>query len=90
MNRSDLIDIVSNAILSRREGRVAVDSALEAIAAALERGETVNLTGFGTFRTVERKARTGRHPRTGATLKIDARTTATFVPGKRLRNIARR
>ena len=59
---------------------------LSGIAASLARGEAVSLSGFGTFGTRRRPARTGRNPRMGETLEISASTVATFKAGKPLRD----
>lgn len=58
---------------------------LTEITKALSQGKTVALTGFGTFQTAKRKARTGRNPQTGATIKIPARIVARFKAGKQLK-----
>jgi DNA-binding protein HU-beta len=56
------------------------------IAATLKSGGKVTLAGFGTFETRHRKARTGRNPRTGATIQIPARKSPAFRPGKTLKD----
>ena len=56
------------------------------IAATLRSGGKVTLAGFGTFETRHRKARTGRNPRTGATIQIAARKSPAFRPGKTLKD----
>ncbi len=47
---------------------------------------SVTLIGFGTFKVAQRKARKGRHPQTGAEIKIKAKKIAKFVPGKALKD----
>jgi len=64
------------------------DAVLESVTGALAGGESVALRGFGTFKTVERKARTGRNPATGETLAIPATRAARFIPGADLREMA--
>ena len=59
------------------------------IAVALDAGDSVTLPGFGTFGTTRRKAREGRNPRTGESLKIEARTVPVFRPGKGLKDRVR-
>ncbi len=58
---------------------------LEEIADALARGHRVELRGFGAFSVRKRKARTGRNPRTGETVHVDAKSVPFFRPGKELR-----
>lgn len=85
MNKQELIAEVEKEIADRKAARNAVESLLEHIGQALKNGEAVTLTGFGAFKVVERPARTGRNPKTGAPLAIAARRAVTFTPGKNLR-----
>ena len=68
--------------MSRADAATAVDAVVSAISDALERGEAVNITGFGKFSTGHRAARQGRNPRIGETVAIPARTVPTFKAGK--------
>ncbi len=87
MNKSELIDaIATQADLSKAAAGRALDAAVEAVTAELKKGGTVTLIGFGTFSTGKRAARTGRNPRTGATLKIKAAKVPKFKPGKALKD----
>ncbi|HSG02343.1 MAG TPA: HU family DNA-binding protein [Marinobacterium sp.] len=87
MNKSELIDaIAASADLPKAAAGRALDATLEAVTAALTKGESVALVGFGTFTTKERAARDGRNPQTGATIKIAAATLPTFKPGKALKD----
>jgi DNA-binding protein HU-beta len=72
--------------LSRAKATEVVDSVFAAIERALKGKDDVRLVGFGTFATAERKAGTGRNPRTGETMKIAASTTVRFKPGKGLKD----
>jgi len=58
---------------------------LESVRTSLKRGQPVTLVGFGTFSVSQRKARNGRNPQTGATIKIAARRVAKFSPGAELK-----
>ena len=58
---------------------------LDEIADALARGDRVELRGFGAFSVRQRKARTGRNPRTGTPVQIEAKAVPFFRPGKELR-----
>ena len=79
-------DIAGQMVGRTGVGRSAAgDAVFEAIAEALARGEEVRITGFGTFGTRSRPARTGRNPRTCESLNITASTTPTFKAGKPLR-----
>lgn len=85
MNKSDVINEVAKVLNTKKEAQAAVDCVFETIKDSLSRGESVQLVGFGTFKSVERKARQGRNPRTGEKIKIAARKVPRFVPGKGLK-----
>lgn len=84
MNKADIIDHIAETLDDRNQAKAAVDSLLAHITSALRKGETVTLSGFGTFKCVQRKARQGVNPRTGEKIKIKARNVARFTPGSRL------
>ena len=86
MNKADLINEVANVVSSKKEAQAAVDCVLESISQALKKGDVVTLVGFGTFKVVKRKARTGRNPQTGAEIQISASNAPKFVPGKALKD----
>ena len=73
MNKSELIDqIAKSADLSKAAAGRALDATIAAVKTSLKKGDMVTLVGFGTFYVGKRAARTGRNPRTGAALKINA------------------
>ncbi|HRF29242.1 MAG: HU family DNA-binding protein [Azonexus sp.] len=87
MNKTELIDaIAAQADISKAAAGRALDAAVESITAALQKGDSVSLIGFGTFYVGERAARTGRNPRTGKTLEIKAAKSPKFRPGKGLKD----
>ena len=87
VNRTELCArIAARSSLSRADAATAVDAVVSAIADALERGETVNITDFGKFTTRHRAAGQGRNPRTGEAVAISARTVPTFKARKPLRD----
>ena len=87
MNKSELIDVIARkADISKAAAGRALEAATDAIGAALKKGNTVSLVGFGTFSVTKRAARTGRNPRTGASIKIKASKVPKFRPGKALKD----
>jgi DNA-binding protein HU-beta len=85
MNKADLIEAIANDVeLSKADAGKALDSLTKRITQSLKKGENVTLVGFGTFSVTKRKARTGRNPQTGETIKIKAKKVAKFKPGKDL------
>jgi DNA-binding protein HU-beta len=85
MNKNELISAMAETLNSKKEAQTALDSLLSAIAQGLKKGDKVTLTGFGTFLKSRRKARTGRNPQTGETIKIKAGNVVKFKPGKKLK-----
>lgn len=89
MAKADLIEKVQvkAGFETKAAAGKALDAVVEAIRDALSAGETVTLTGFGSFKVSERAARTGRNPQTGKEIKIAAKTSAKFSPGKGLKDL---
>jgi DNA-binding protein HU-beta len=87
VNKSELIEaIAKNADLSKAAAGRALDAVLAAVQQSLKKGNAVTLVGFGTFSVGKRAARTGRNPRTGATIKIKAAKVPKFRAGKALKD----
>jgi DNA-binding protein HU-beta len=86
MSKKDLIDAVAmDAELTKEKAGVAVDAVLEHIRSSMRKGEEVRIPDFGTFKVAARKAREGRNPATGATIKIPASRVPKFSPSKGLK-----
>jgi DNA-binding protein HU-beta len=91
VNKSELTQkLADRANLSKSDASRAVDAIFSPdggiISDALKQGDKVQITGFGSFETRKREARTGRNPRTGKEIKIGASTSAAFRPGKGLKD----
>ncbi len=87
MNKADFVSAIADAAdLSKADAGKAVDAMVEVIKKALKKGDSVSLVGFGTFTVRKRGARTGRNPRTGATIKIKASKNPAFKAGKALKD----
>jgi nucleoid DNA-binding protein len=91
MNKSDLVDELSNRTgMTKADASRAVDALFGTddgiISRALKGDTRVQITGFGTFESKNRKARTGRNPRTGQTIRIAATKTPGFRAGKGLKD----
>ena len=67
------------------QAEAAFESLFGIIKTSLKKGDAVSISGFGSFKVVQRKARKGRNPRTGKEIKIPASKTAKFTPGKALK-----
>ena len=87
MIRSELLQLLAadNPGLKAEEVEQVVDIFFDEISTRLAEGGRVELRGFGTFSTREREARTGRNPRTGASVPVPAKRVPYFKPGKEMR-----
>ena len=87
MTKSELsTQVAAQASLTKASADAAVNAVFSAITDALSNGETVTLTGFGTFSVRSREARQGRNPRTGESITIAASNLPAFKAGKALRD----
>ncbi len=87
MNKAELVaDVADRSGLTKRDAEKAVNAIVESIEGALVKGDKVSLVGFGTFEVRSRAERSGRNPRTGATLKIAASKVPAFKAGKALKD----
>lgn len=87
MNKADIVaSIADQAELSKADAGRALDALIEVVKKSLKKGDSVSLVGFGTFAVRKRAARTGRNPRTGATIKIKASKIPAFKAGKALKD----
>lgn len=83
MTKAEIIDkIASDADVSKSAAGNALESLTSSIVSSLKKGDKVTLVGFGTFSVSNRKARDGRNPRTGETIKIKASKAPKFSAGK--------
>ena len=87
MNKAEFVEAVAdNAELTKADAGRAVDAMVAAITKALKSGDSVTVVGFGTFQVRERAARTGRNPKTGDAIKIEASKNPAFKAGKALKD----
>lgn len=86
MTKSDLVEVMAaGADISKAAANKALDSMITGITKTLKKNGKVTLVGFGTFSVSKRKARKGRNPRTGETIKIAAAKLPKFSAGKALK-----
>lgn len=86
MNKTELIAAVAaEAEVSKKEAAAVIDATIAAVTKALQKGEKVQLIGFGTFETRAREARQGKNPRTGEAIKIAACKVPAFKAGAALK-----
>jgi DNA-binding protein HU-beta len=88
MIKADIVNKVSTvADITKVKAILAVESVLGAMKDAMQRGERIELRGFGVFQVKARKKGIGRNPRTGHEVRIPPGKTIRFKPGKNLRNL---
>ncbi len=86
MNKSDLIEkVVERSNLPRKRAEAVVNLIFDSMTEALVKDERIEIRGFGSFVSKHYRARTGRNPRTGATINVSAKRLPFFKVGKELR-----
>lgn len=90
MNKAELIDLISaETKTTKAQAERMLDATLECIKKTVKKGDEVKLVGFGTFTKAKRKARMGRNPQTGKSIKIPAAWFPKFRPGAEFKEIVR-
>src|SRR5882672_8341570 len=88
MTKADLIDEVSRlAELTRKDSEVIVETIFDSVVRSLRAGDKIEIRGFGSFRTRQRKPRVGRNPKTGDRVDVPAKKIPYFKPSKELKDV---
>lgn len=88
MIKVDIVNEVAKAAeITKVKAEIAVDAVFNAMRDSMQRGERIELRGFGVFQVKPRKRGIGRNPRTGTEVKIPPGRTIRFKPGKDLQNL---
>jgi integration host factor subunit beta len=88
MTKADLIDEVSGLVeLTRKDSEVVVETIFDSIVRSLRAGDKIEIRGFGSFRTRQRKPRVGRTPKTGDRVDVPAKKIPFFKPSKELKDL---
>ena len=88
MTKADLVaEIAQAAGLSKSDAEAVVNTVLGSIVEALQRGDKVELRGFGSFRLRIRRPRIGRNPKTGEKVQVPGKAVPYFKPGKELKEM---
>ena len=86
MNRTELVAAMAEKTqLSKKDADLALKAFIDVVSEEMQKGEKVQLVGFGTFEVSERAAREGRNPQTGETMTISASKSPKFKAGKALK-----
>ena len=88
MNRTELVAAMAEKTqLSKKDADLALQAFIDVVSEEMQKGEKVQLVGFGTFEVSERAAREGRNPQTGETMTIAASKSPKFKAGKALKDL---
>jgi len=87
VNKAQLIDKLSSQLGSKKSATEAVEAVIDTVTRAVASGERVAIIGFGVFEKVARPARTGRNPRTGATVRIKKTSVPKFKAGQSFKDV---
>ena len=88
MTKAELVEEVSRVSdLTKKHSEVIVDTVFKSIITALQRGEKIELRGFGSFRLRQREPRKGRNPKTGDKVDVPPKKVPYFKPGKELKEL---
>jgi DNA-binding protein HU-beta len=87
MTKAELVKTLKEEarLASNAQAEAAFEGLFGILADALKKGDSIAVSGFGTFKVVNRKARTGRNPRTGEEIAIPASRSVKFTPSKALK-----
>jgi len=87
LTKADLIEEVLRITeLPRKESETIVETIFDSIIGSLQKGQKIEIRGFGSFRTRERRGRVGRNPKTGAKVEVPAKKIPFFKPSKELKD----
>jgi integration host factor subunit beta len=87
VTKADLIEEVTRVTeLPRKESEAVVETIFDSIIAALQGDDKIEIRGFGSFRTRQRRGRTGRNPKTGAKVEVPPKKIPFFKPSKELKD----
>lgn len=88
MTKADLVEEVTKlGDLTRRDSEVIVETIFDSVIGALRSGDKIEIRGFGSFRTRQRKPRVGRNPKTGDRVEVPAKKIPFFKPSKELKDM---
>jgi integration host factor subunit beta len=87
MTKAELVEEVTRVTeLPRKESEAVVETIFDSIIAALQADDKIEIRGFGSFRTRQRRGRTGRNPKTGAKVEVPPKKIPYFKPSKELKD----
>jgi DNA-binding protein HU-beta len=91
MNKNELaVQMVKDSSITKSDAMKVIDAFVDVVTIELKKKDAkITLVGFGTFKTIEKKQKKGRNPRTGAVIIIPKKKVVKFVAGKQLKDIVK-
>jgi integration host factor subunit beta len=87
LTKADLIEEVLRITeLPRKESETIVETIFDSIIESIQKGEKIEIRGFGSFRTRQRRGRVGRNPKTGEKVEVPPKKIPFFKPSKELKD----
>ncbi|MGH9774849.1 MAG: HU family DNA-binding protein [Candidatus Acidiferrales bacterium] len=87
MTKADLVEeVIKSTALPRKESEHVVETIFESIIQSLQENDKIEIRGFGSFRTRQRRGRIGRNPKTGAKVEVPPKRIPFFKPSKELKD----
>lgn len=83
------MQMVKDASITRGDALKAIDAMMEIVSKEMKKDGKLTLVGFGTFKTINKKQKKGRNPKTGAQILIPRKKVVKFVPGKNLKTLVK-
>lgn len=87
MNKQDMVKQIADMTATKKQAQEIVDKVFDGIKSSLKKRDPVAISGFGTFKVKETKARMGRNPKTGEQIQIPAKKKVTFRASKELKTL---
>lgn len=88
MTKADLVEEVARVVeVTRKDSEVIVETIFDSIVKSLHERDKVEIRGFGSFRTRQRRGRIGRNPKSGEKVEVPPKTIPFFKPSKELRDV---
>lgn len=88
MNKAELVNrMAEEAAITKKQATIAIEAMIDEVSKYLKKGKRVTLVGFGTFTVIKRKARKGRNPATGESIRVPAKKVVKFKQGYELQEL---
>lgn len=87
MNKAELVEVVAEKTETKKQAQDIIETVLDSVKKSLKKNDDVSIAGLGSFKVKKTKARMGRNPKTGESIKIPAKKKVTFKAAKDLKEL---